>query len=255
MASQRTNIPSFGIRGRQISTYSTSIDESSAKLTDLNDKTEGTPGAITLNSNDGRLYYYDGQQWCPLLIDYGLFKPENDHNISVRAPPTWGLHLKSGDDIQGIGRNLRISTGLGGIADGEMYLDIGGENALTIKKTGDIVIKGNLELENPNAHIKSIISRAQVTMDEKDNDKVTMDGPRGILSITLKLKEEDTYSGTLENELICENSWVNVSVASDSGVPMVWLSEQKEGSIKYTVRCVKEELFDVKLHFSVYNSV
>ena len=244
MASQRTNAPSFGIRGsRQISAYSTGNDENSAKFTNLNAKTEGAPGTITLNSNDGRLYYFDGHQWCPLAIDYGLFKPEGDRNISVRAPHGWGLHLKSGDDIKGVGGDLRISTGLGGIDDG------------AIKKSGDIAVKGNLEMENPEAHIKSTISRAEVTVDENDNGKVTMTGQRGILSITLELKEDETYSASIENKLIGEDSWVNVTVVSDSGVPMVWLSEQKKGSIKYTVRCVKGELFDVKLHFSVCNSI
>lgn len=245
MTSQRVNIPSFGIRSKQPSQLPI--------IDNVVGKTDSTPGVIKLGEADDLLYFYNNRkQWLPLAIDHGILQPEDDCTAVIKAPSKWGLHLRSGNNPHECGGDIHISSGIGGIADGEIYFDIGGENVLIIKKTGVISVKRDMVFSD-GACVRSVISREELTVDGDEPEEVTMDGSMGILLINLELKNDDIYSGIIKNKLIKEDSWMGLTITSDVGTPSAWFSEQKDGSIRYTIRCVKGELFVVNLHFSVCN--
>ena len=144
-------------------------------ILDSHNQLQYTVGDMVLNAADNKLYYHTGHQWIPLAIGNNVNLENN--NVVIKAPDTrkdslsyaetqrgsssGDICLVAGHNASGIGGNAHISTGQGGIADGEIYFDIGGERALTIKKTGDlkvdfgdvIVQSGNLELTDSDSCI------------------------------------------------------------------------------------------------------
>ena len=249
MTSQKGNLPTFGVRGSKQLTNQNRSDENFKSVGSLR-----SPGSLSFNESDRRLYYNDSQRWIPLAIDYELIKPDDNGRILVKAPNTWNLQLQSGDNLQGVGGDVHLSSGIGGERDGEIYLDIGNDTALKITKNGDMLVNGNIELVDQEASIKCNIFRYSDTISgTNESREIIADSSKEIISLNLALKENEIYTGTLKNKLIKNDSWLSMSVVADSGVPTAWFSEQTNGSVKYNICCLKESIEKISIHFSICN--
>ncbi len=195
----RSNMPAFGVSrsGQSVNNEPRSIPdvvENTVKIPilDLQNRAQSGQsqiGELVLNQQDSLMYYYTGHQWIPLAVMdmethqitellSQLINLENNRNVIIEAPNSGNIRLVAGTNSQGVGGHIHISAGQGGLADGEIYYDVGGDRALTIKKTsdvsvnsgnlhvdnGDLVVKsGNLELEDPAACINCNVARAEIT--------------------------------------------------------------------------------------------
>nr|QBK87956.1 MAG: hypothetical protein LCMAC202_03170 [Marseillevirus LCMAC202] len=297
--STRSYVPPFGIKslGQQPQNSIpipglTQHPESAIKIPiiDLHNNSQGQVGDIVLNSTDSLLYYHIGRQWIPLAImDNATESLVYLENIVIKAPNSGNICLVAGNNAPAVGGNVHISAGQGGFADGEIYLDIGGDRALSIEKTADVTVNagnlvvksGNLELKAAGACINCQIARTEVTAvvvqdhqslsDHEDHEQeqesgssgpatitipeATLNGMTGILTVNLELCSGEKISGVVHNELLREDSWVNVTcVGSDDGVPHVWLSNPQNNSVTYHIYCLAGELNRIELHFDVRNT-
>jgi hypothetical protein len=305
-------MPAFGVyrSGHNVNNERSSIPdevENTVKIPilDLQNRAQSgksQAGELVLNQQDSLMYYYTGRQWIPLAVMdmethqitellSQLINLENDRNVIIEAPNTGNIRLVAGTNSRGVGGHVHISAGQGGFADGEIYLDVGGDRALTIKKPTDVSVNsgnlqiksGNLELEDPVACIKCNMVRAEVTavtvqnsqsqtlIDADDADieddvdtedpivtlpEATLNGMTGILTVNLELKESEALCGYLYNGLVQEDSWVGLTVVnSGGGVPHAWLDTPQDGAVRYHIRCLSGELSRVQLHIDVRNSL
>lgn len=293
----RNLLPAFGISRRNRVTNENSSSTSSAQMKipvrNLYVSDHDTRGELVLNSADDLLYYFTGVQWLPLSpIDPEIHNvlefltnliSLRKQNVTIEAPDSGNLHLIAGNSRTGNGGHVHVSTGKGGYADGEIYFDVGGESALTIRKTGDLAItngdvqvesgnvvvkNGNLELVDPAAEINCVIQRASIEstpeslMDADEETEqnmilpnVTLNGMTSILTIGLNLVSGKNISGTINNSLLQKDSWVNVSVVNGGeGCPYVWLSKPDAGVISYNIHSLDGTLTELELHIEIRNS-
>ena len=178
----RTYMPAFGIsrsrsnarRGNTELQQHNPVVNSGVKIPVLNlsHSGPGQTGELILNQTDSLLYYYTGRQWIPLdVLDndtrqftdlLGQMIVVSDDNVAIETPDKGNLSLLAGNNPPGVGGHVHLSAGQGGLADGEIYLDVGGDRALTINKNSDMTLNtGNINLQS--GSINCSIARDEVT--------------------------------------------------------------------------------------------
>ncbi len=239
----RTSIPSFGISTRskkQVGPVDDgNIIENTIRIPiiDLNNylSSEEQVGEVVLNILDGLLYYHNSLRWVPLEVKQHLVTSESTD-----------LSLSAKDNPPSVGGNVEISAGKGGIDDGEIYFNIGGERAVTINKNGDLVVENSTKCK---------IDRAEITtLEDGTLPDVTLNGATSILTINLALEDGESLSGVIHNESIYVDSWVSLSVVgTENGSPYAWLDKPQDGSIQYHVLALVGEFSQLQLHLLVRN--
>lgn len=122
-----------------------------------------------------------------------------------------------------------------------------GEN--NIQNTDDPVVKPDL----------SMMTKKDPSLWKQNFIKIVPDailnGMSSILTVNLELEANCELSGKIKNSIVRANSWINVTVAAESGSPYVWLGPPADGELKYTIRCLSGKLSKVQLHVEVRNSI
>jgi len=269
--SNSRNFPSFrsGRKGNNNTDEPRSI-ESTTKLPviDLHTYNNGQTGELVLHK-DNLLYYCTGGKWFPLAVmdveTNGITKllshliKVDQSNVIFKAPNE-NMSFVAGDNPTGVGGNVHIAAGIGGLADGEIIFETGGEPVLRIK----------------DGSIKSSIARAEISTNtamhvlapEYDQDvlieveeaeglpDVQLDTAQSILVVNLELQEGKTLTGKINNALLKPDSWVGLTIASSgAGVPHVWLDLPCDGYIEYHICSLHGELSKIKLYIDVRNSL
>lgn len=225
MSGVKSNAPSFGMRGGHRSSNNGSHttkhsgnsgpkvpppmglklhhvpqEDTKIPITDLSKNSDGHVGDIVFNTSDSLLYYHTGHQWIPIAImdletrntaeRLSTLMTIDDEDIFFCAPNNENINITAGNNAPGVGGNVLLSAGQGGLDDGTIYLNIGTDQALTIHEStdvtvdsgnftvtrGDCVVKnGNLELHDPVGMFICNIARATAsqTVDDTDTDSDT----------------------------------------------------------------------------------
>jgi len=200
-------------------------------------------GDLALNTADSLVYYNTGRQWVPLAIMdpkarqtsdllSRIIGLEDNRDVVIEAPKNGNLRLTAGDNTPGIGGHVHVSAGQGGLTDGEIYLDVGGERAMTLDNTanvsvdhGDLTLKsGKLVLNDPTATIVRHVAHAEVFMKrevvdkppekkddktmekpvEKSDDKPAKDSENQMMKLTLSDADLHSHTCILKANLILD---------------------------------------------------
>jgi hypothetical protein len=237
------SIPRFGISRKQTIPKNVPAPEESGLLipvVDLANPPEAKIGAIVLNKGDNLLYYCTTRRWIPLSIanmDNDLLQLKNN-NIEIIAPQGGDINLYGGDNKGGNGGRINITSGTGGLGDGEINFEIGKESVLNISQEGEIKVP---------------ISTGIIDI---NNNELVMRGGHMIITINRNIKQDEQVSGIINNSLIQKESWINISVSTDGdGIPHVWLLTPNNGSVEWYLCCLDGVLKNTRLYIEIRNSI
>ena len=309
MSKQNARVPAFGIsrsgHNNNGSTGYTDIRptanfiESSFKIPvlSLESHTSGQGGDIVLNRIDNLLYYHTGQNWVPLAIMdietrqktdilSKLLSIDNQRNVIIQAPYSGNIHLIAGNHPNiGSGGHLHLTAGQGGVSDGKIYVETGGDTVLTVDSTGDVIVNtgnlqvtvgdvvmasGNVEFEAASSGINYNIETREVIV-EADEDSssgeeaddyvheegevkdLTMNSTSGIIDMSTEANFV-SISGKVCNSLISKNTMVMITPVG-SGYLNATVTKIDNGFFEYSITNKKYSIKQCRLQFIIHNSI
>lgn len=253
------NFPAFGITKSHKAAAGTS--RTVVPIISIKDAEERptTAGEIVMNDADSRLYYNIGDDWVQLSVQ---------EKQSAKQPPSKTQPQQPQQSVQGSlqdrsgnitiaapdgrsGKNVTISSGKGNFSNGEINFNVGGETALTLDKEGDLIVYKNLHFSGPESNVVYNICRDELAIDDSIPDAI-LTGPLGILTIYLDLEQNQSISGVLNNSLLKETSWINMTTVCNASCRVnVWLTDLADGSVTYNIRCEDGKLERLQLHVEI----
>lgn len=273
----RTSAPAFGVtksKTLQHDTNTTAKARSNIPVVDIS-KRVACVGELVINQQDSLLYYSNGFQWIPLAINDVTSNSISQHisvtdtSLLIETPKNIMLIAC---DSTGHGGDIHISAGHGGVSDGSIYHDVGGEHALTIDDKADIIINsgsvivksGSLQFEDSMCGIKCVVDHVTVDMDV-DTQKlpdINTSGLSSIITINLQLPDVNTggttpstsmLNGKIINNMIKANSLLNTTIVNcGTGVPYIWLDNLQDGVVYYNICSLKGDLTKLQLHIQIH---
>lgn len=219
---------------------------------------KGNTGDLVLNSSDYLLYYNNGSEWVPI----------NRGSGSLETP----------EETTGVGIDVKLSSGCGGVRDGILKLQSGCEDKILVGENVevecDLILKGGVKRSVVNCTATQIGSFGAASdligfdqvevdldlekVDEEDIEpylsEVEFTGHVCRIDASVVLCARQSITGELVNELITENTVLTATVSTnDSGVPLVWFGKPDSGKVNMHVRCLHAELSDIRINVTIEN--
>lgn len=222
----------------------------------------GRSGDIVLNEGDNLLYYHTGGKWSPLAVmdqKSGDYTTKNGHVHIIAANGSTPLQQ---------GGNVIIGSGIGGMQDGHVAIQIAGEDAVIFKEDSaqfstnvhvkNMVVMDELKL-NKNARVAVFVGEYETESTRVDENippfipDTTINNSYANIKLSLNLEENQTISGKINSALLHENTFIQCTVCSDKGIPLLKFGMPTEGSVEYTILAVKESIGVVRLCMQLIN--
>lgn len=169
--------------------------------------------------------------------------PKKDTPNKITPIKNYRIIAKSNKN--GNGGDIVISAGCGK-KNGEIAMWTNGEKQAILKSTGDLVLLNGKFIDNTKT-----VNIQEITLNNKIIPDITIEYNLLTLIINeLNLSKNNTITGTINGNLINQDSWLNVSSLTNLPV-IVWFNNLQEGSVNYNIKCLEGTCRSIQLYIQI----